>query len=81
MAGAVPGGPRTARSPRTLLIQGGRDPFIRPEHVQLLASGLRTNGVPFETLLIPYAQHAFDFVVGGFSSQLSEAALLDFLRG
>ena len=36
--------------------------FVRPEHVQLLAARLRTNGVPFETLLIPYAQHAFDFV-------------------
>jgi len=70
----------TARSPRTLLLHGGRDQFIRPEHVQLLASRLRTNGVPFQTVLIPYAQHAFDFVVGGFSSQLSEAALIDFLR-
>jgi hypothetical protein len=29
--------------------------------------------------LIPYAQHAFDFVPGSFSSQILEAALRRFL--
>ena len=46
----------------------------------LLAARLRAMGVPCETLFIPYAQHAFDFVVGGFSDQILEAELLKFLR-
>ena len=39
----------------------------------------RSNGVACETLFIPYAQHAFDFVVGGFSDQILEAEMLKFL--
>jgi hypothetical protein len=45
----------------------------------LLGTRLCALGVPCETIFIPYAQHAFDFVVGGLSSQIFEAALLDFL--
>jgi acetyl esterase/lipase len=45
----------------------------------LLAARLRSNGVPCETLFIPYAQHSFDFVVGGFSDQILEAEMLKFL--
>ena len=45
----------------------------------LLAARLRAMGVPCETLFIPYAQHAFDFVVGGFSDQILEAEMLKFL--
>ena len=45
----------------------------------LLAARLRSNGVPCETLFIPYAQHAFDFVRGGFSDQILEAKVLRFL--
>jgi acetyl esterase/lipase len=71
----------TGASARTLLVQGGRDQFLRPEHMQRLADRLRAAGVPHETLFIPYAQHAFDFVVGGFSGQIMEAALLRFLDG
>ena len=33
-----------------------------------------------KTLLIPYAQHAFDFVPGSFSSQILEATLNRFLK-
>lgn len=32
-----------------------------------------------DALMIPYGQHAFDFVVGGLSGQLAEAAVLAFL--
>ena len=45
----------------------------------LLAARLRAMGVPCETLFVPYAQHAFDFVLGGFSDQILEAELLRFL--
>ena len=53
--------------------------FVSHGHMGLLAARLRAMGVPCETLFIPYAQHAFDFVVGGFSDQILEAQLLKFL--
>jgi len=70
----------TAGSPRTLLAHGGRDQFVSHGHMGLLGARLRAVGVPCETIFIPYGQHAFDFVVGSLSSQILEAALLDFLR-
>jgi acetyl esterase/lipase len=69
----------TLSAPRTLLAHGGRDQFVPHGHMGLLAARLRAMGVPCETLFIPYAQHAFDFVVGGFSDQILEAELLKFL--
>ena len=71
----------TARSPRTLLVQGGRDQFVAPDQIDRLTARLAAAGVPHETLVIPYAQHAFDFVPGSFSSQILEATLLTFLKG
>jgi acetyl esterase/lipase len=61
-----------------LLAHGGRDQFVSHGHMGLLGARLRAIGVPCETIFISYAQHAFDFVVGGLSSQIFEAALLDF---
>ena len=69
----------TTAAPRTLLAHGGRDQFVPHGHMGLLAARLRSNGVPCETLFIPYAQHSFDFVVGGFSDQILEAEMLKFL--
>jgi acetyl esterase/lipase len=69
----------TVSAPRTLLAHGGRDQFVPHGHMGLLAARLRAMGVPCETLFIPYAQHAFDFVVGGFSDQILEAELQRFL--
>jgi hypothetical protein len=40
---------------------------------------LTATGVPHETLPIPYAQHAFDFVPGSFSHQILEATMRKFL--
>jgi acetyl esterase/lipase len=70
----------TATAPRTLLAQGGRDQFVAPDQMDRLAARLAAVGVPHETLFIPYAQHAFDFVPGSFSSQILEATLQAFLR-
>ena len=69
----------TTAAPRTLLAHGGRDQLVPHGHMGLLAARLRAKGVPCETLFIPYAQHAFDFVVGGFSDQILEAEVLKFL--
>jgi acetyl esterase/lipase len=69
----------TPAAPRTLLAHGGRDQYVPHGHMGLLAARLRALGVPCQTLFIPYAQHAFDFVVGGFSDQILETELLRFL--
>jgi acetyl esterase/lipase len=65
-----------ARPPRTLLAHGGRDQFVRAEQMTRLADRLSARGAPVDTLFIPWGQHAFDFVVGSFSSQLLEDALM-----
>jgi acetyl esterase/lipase len=70
----------TAAAPRTLLVQGGRDQFVTPDQTDRLAARLAALGVPHETLLVPWAQHAFDFVPGSFGSQILEAAMRQFLR-
>jgi acetyl esterase/lipase len=69
----------TTASPRTLLLHGGRDQFIGRQHVDLLTDKLHAAEVRYETLIIPYAQHGFDFVFGGLSGQIAEAVLLRFL--
>ena len=69
----------TSRAPRTLLVHGSRDQFVPSEQMDRLVAPLRAQAVEFDTLRIPYAQHAFDFVLGGFSSQILEAAMLEFL--
>ena len=70
----------TAGAPRTLLVQGGRDQFVNPDQTDRMRGSLALAGVPHDSLFIPYAQHAFDFVPGSFSSQILEATLLRFLN-
>ena len=69
----------TPRAPRTLLVHGGRDQIVSPVHMDRLAARLEAAHVTHDTLLIPDAQHAFDFFLDGFSSQLLQAALRAFL--
>ena len=69
----------TPSAPRTLLIHGGRDQLVAFHQAELMADKLRDAGVPYDTLFIPYAQHAFDFVFGGLSEQLVEQTVLHFL--
>jgi acetyl esterase/lipase len=69
----------TGEAPRTLLAHGGRDQLVPHGHMGLLAARLRAMGVACETLFVPYAQHGFDFVHGGFSDQILEAEVVRFL--
>ncbi|HSZ82529.1 MAG TPA: alpha/beta hydrolase [Polyangia bacterium] len=69
----------TAASPPTLLIQGGSDAFVSPPHAQRLAERLVAAGVRHDVLVVPYAQHGFDFISGGLGEQLAEQAVLRFL--
>ncbi len=65
--------------PPTFLAQGRRDQFVLADQSERLAARLQAAGVAHDVLFIPYAQHAFDFVPGSFSSQLLEAAIWRFL--
>ena len=67
-------------SPPTLILQGGRDQVVGKENAEFLAAQLNTCGVPFEYVYLPWANHGFDFRLSGWSSQISNSALLRFLQ-
>jgi len=68
-----------AQSPPTLLFHGGRDQLVSDRHMTLLTERLSQHNVPHRALLIPYAQHAFDYNFDGWGSQLARPIILDFL--
>jgi acetyl esterase/lipase len=70
----------TPRTPPTLLIHGGLDQLVRSENMELLGGKLKEAGVPFRLVLIPYAQHGFDYNFNGWGAQIVQRVLLDFLR-
>ncbi|CAA9305368.1 MAG: hypothetical protein AVDCRST_MAG77-6044 [uncultured Chloroflexi bacterium] len=67
-------------TPPTLLLHGGRDQFARSQHSERLASRLQVAGVPHETVLVPYAQHGFDYVFDGWGGQIVQATVARFLE-
>ena len=67
-------------SPPTLLFHGGRDQLVGDRHMSLLTERLSQHRVAHRALLIPYAQHAFDYNFDGWGSQLMRPLLLNFLR-
>jgi acetyl esterase/lipase len=69
-----------AQTPPTLLFHGGRDQLVNDRHMTLLTERLSQHAVPHRALLIPYAQHAFDYNFDGWGSQLTRSLLLQFLR-
>lgn len=69
-----------AQTPPTLLLHGGRDQLIRDENMSLLAERLRQQNIPHRVVLLPYAQHAFDYNFNGWGSQIARQMMSDFLR-
>jgi acetyl esterase/lipase len=67
-----------AKAPPILLVHGERDQLVSPLHVDWLSGRLQALGAINDQLKIPYAQHGFDYIVGGLSSQLTEAVILRF---
>lgn len=65
--------------PPTLLIYGGRDHVVQPKYGQRLATQLRQAGNAVAWIRIPWADHAFDVVFRGLSSQLALYASERFL--
>ena len=66
-------------SPPTLLMHGAHDQLVRHENLNFLAEKLKQNNVAHETLVIPYAQHGFDYNFNGWASQIAKPLILDFL--
>src|SRR5262249_11286002 len=60
----------TGPLPPTLIIQGGRDHVVEARFARALDARLRATGTPSALLEVPWAEHAFDAVSGGLSSQL-----------
>ena len=66
-------------TPPTLLIHGGSDQLVRSENMRFLSEKLTETHIANRTILIPYAQHGFDYNLNGWGSQITEAAILSFL--
>jgi len=75
------GGGAQPAPPRVLLAHGARDQFIPAEQTTLLGARMREAGLAPDVLVVPYGQHAFDFVSGGLSGQILERALLQLFSG
>jgi acetyl esterase/lipase len=66
--------------PKTLLIHGTRDSLVSPHHTTLLIEAFERQGLaPPRRLLIPFADHGFDYHPGGLAEQLARAEILKFL--
>ena len=61
----------TRRLPPTLLIYASRDHIVEPRYGEQMARALAATGTPSAFLEIPWADHAFDAVFNGPSSQLA----------
>lgn len=68
-----------ANVPPTLLVHGAQDALVPIDHSHLLHHRLTELGVSNALLMIPWAEHGFDFVPKGLGRQLVEPAVYDFL--
>jgi len=65
--------------PPTLLLHGGADQIVRPEHSRSLAGALRAAHDPVALVELPWSGHGFDAVSWGPGGQLALAAMVRFL--
>lgn len=65
--------------PATLLVHGGADQIVQPEHSRWLAAALRSAQDPVAQVEIPWAGHGFDAISWGPGGQIALAAILRFL--
>ena len=61
--------------PPTFLAHGGEDRIVPPGQSELLAGQLRGADVPHLLVELPWANHTFDFLWGGWGSQITRSAL------
>jgi acetyl esterase len=65
--------------PPTFLAYGGGDRIVPPGQSELLGRRLRKAGVTHRVVELPWANHTFDFLWGGWSSQITRPILKGFL--
>ena len=66
--------------PPTFLAYGGDDRIVPPSQSELLGEQLDEAGVSHRLVELPWANHTFDFLWGGWSSQITRSALKSFLE-
>ena len=66
--------------PPTFLAYGGDDRIVPPGQSELLGKRLREAGVTHRLVELPWANHTFDFLWGGWSSQITRYSLKAFLE-
>ncbi len=69
-----------ATTPPTLLLHGGSDQFVGLENTHLLDRALQQAGVAHRVVILPWANHGFDFTPQGWGSQITEPIVLEFLH-
>jgi len=70
----------SANTPPTLLLHGGRDQLVGQQHTEFLTTELAAANVPHRTVIIPYGQHGFDYNFNGWSGQIVQPILRQFLQ-
>ncbi len=70
----------STNTPATLLLHGGHDQLVRLENTLMLAEKLNIANVPHEKVVLPYAQHGYDYNFNGWGAQISQFVMLEFLR-
>ena len=68
------------RDPPTFLAYGGADRIVPPGQSELLGERLLEAGVPHRLVELPWANHTFDFLWGGWGSQITRYSLEVFLE-
>jgi acetyl esterase/lipase len=66
--------------PPTFLAYGGADRIVPPGQSQLFGERLLEAGVPHRLVELPWANHTFDFLWGGWGSQITRYPLEVFLE-
>jgi acetyl esterase/lipase len=72
----------SGRIPPTFLVHGGHDQLVRTENTIRLLERFHEVDYPssrYYAVIIPYAQHGFDYNFNGWGSQLSRQMLFSFL--
>jgi dipeptidyl aminopeptidase/acylaminoacyl peptidase len=66
--------------PPSFLAYGGNDRIVPPSQSELLGEQLNEAGVPHRLVQLPWANHTFDFLWGGWGSQITRSTLKGFLK-
>lgn len=69
----------SAEAPPTFLAHGGNDEIVPSGQSELLAERLQSAGVPYQLVNLPWANHTFDFLWGGWGTQITRPTLDEFL--